>query len=387
MDDFNFKITSDNIALILNKNFGFKLIPDPILKNQIALELSPDQAFSISLVQGAAYLVVPTGLSFKDRLEIFIHRGVFQNNKFIYSPGLFGRNLGGFLTSGNLPREIFARFPSIQKGTKKLIFRSMTGQHGSNIEKQVYDEINKAGLNPDEFVLFKFSEGLTYLEPFFEYISCKAFDNLGYFTESQTPWFQQSYNGLTGGIPDYSVFFINELQELKKKNLLPRFMLMQNLSTLFAWKGKHNIVNDDYSFYLGEVKSSKIFNREAKKQLNKYSKASLASRLYATLFDEDKIENEYGLVHLKKDFEINICHPHTEFAVNSELQKQDKKWILDYTKFYLLANLPFNQIMDFVSTKTGKVEQNKLESFDLLQAVHKTDYGEIVDLIAAEIQS
>ena len=71
-------------------------------------------------------------------------------------------------------------------------------------------------------MIFKFSDNLTYLEPFFEYLSCKAFDNKGYFTESQTPWFQQSYKGFTGGIPDYSCFYIEEFNELKKRKLLPK---------------------------------------------------------------------------------------------------------------------------------------------------------------------
>lgn len=385
MDIFDFNISPNNIALILNKNLGFKLIPDPVLKDQISLELSSEQAFSLSLVQGATYLVTSTGLSFKDRLEIFIHRGIFQNNKYIYSPGLFGRNLGGFLTPGNSPRELFSKFPSIKSGTKKLIFRSMSGQNGSNIEKQTRDEIIKAGFNSDDFLLFKFSEDLTYLEPFFEYLSCKVFDNLGYFTESQTPWFQQSYNGLTGGIPDYSIFFIKEFQELKKKNLLPSFMLLQNLSTLFAWRGNHDTIGVDYDFYIGEVKSSKKFNDAAKKQLDRYSKASLATRLYATLYDENMFDDRYGLIHLRDDFGINICHPHKELNVDSELRKQDGKWIVDYTKFYLLANLPFNQIIDFISNKTNKKEKTKLESFDLLQAIHKTNFGEIVDLIDANI--
>ena len=38
------------------------------------------------------YLLHPVGISMKGRNETFVHRSVFQENSYIYSPGLFGRN-------------------------------------------------------------------------------------------------------------------------------------------------------------------------------------------------------------------------------------------------------------------------------------------------------
>jgi hypothetical protein len=380
--DFNYTITIENIAQMLHKNCNFKIIEDPIIKNQVALEIPAEEAFSLSLIQGATYLVRKTGISFRDRMEVFIHRSVFQNNKFIYSPGLFGRDLDGNLRSGNPPLEIFAKFPSIKEGKKFLLFRSTNSNNGSNIEYQTYMELKNNNIDPKNFMIFKFSDNLTYLEPFFEYLSCKAFDNKGYFTESQTPWFQQSYNGFTGGIPDYSCFYIEEFDELKKRKLLPNFMTIQNLSTLFTWKGNHDTTNTKYSFFIGEAKSSKNYSSNAYDQLTKYSKVELAESGYATLYNETQMPDDVGLVNISKNFEVKITDPKIFWKTNPEIRKQDREWISNYAKVYLLSNLPFENICEFICKKNNFKTNTKLKSFDLLAAINKTEFNEIVDLIS-----
>ena len=234
-------------------------------------------------------------------------------------------------------------------------------------------------------MIFKFTDNHTYLEPFFEYLSCKAFDNKGYFTESQTPWFQQSYKGFTGGIPDYSCFYIEEFDKLKKKNLLPSFMTIQNLSTLFAWKGNHDTINKKYSFFIGEVKSSKNYSSNAYDQLKKYSKVKLAENGYATIYNETQMPDDVGLVNISENFEVKITNPKISWDINSEIREQDKKWILNYTKIYLLSNLPFENICEFICEKNNFKTSSKLKSFDLLTAINKTELDEIVDLISIHI--
>ena len=382
-ESFDYMINPENVAKILQKNFGFEICEDPIIKNQIAIKVTGHEALSLSLIQGATYLEKPMGISLKDRMEVFIHRAIFQNDKYIYSPGLFGRDIAGELTTGNTPYELFKKFPNL-KNDKTVIFRPSSGPQGSNIEQQTFSELTEEEIDPAEHMIFKISDNNTYLEPFFEYLSCKAFDKLGYFSESQTPWFQQSYNGLTGGIPDYSVFYIREFDELKKKNLLPNFLLLQNLATLFAWKGSHNTVDEDYSFFIGEAKSTKTYINQAIKQLTKYSEVNLASQGYATLYDEDQTPEPYGLVNIKDDFMVNIT-PSQTLNVDTKLQIKDKKWIEDYAKIYLISNISFNLITDFIIKKTNKTKNDKLESFDLLTMIHNSSFSEIVDLISVNM--
>lgn len=385
MFEFNYTITIENIAQMLHKNCNFKIIEDPIIKNQVALEISAEEAFSLSLIQGATYLVRKTGISFRDRLEVFIHRSIFQNNKFIYSPGLFSRDINGYFSSGNTPLEIFEKYPSIKEGKKILLFRSTNLNNHSNIEYQTYNELKKNELNPENFIIFKFSNSLTYLEPFFEYLSCKIFDRNGYFSESQTPWFQQSYEGLTGGIPDYSCFYINEFDELKQKKMLPNFMQIQNLSTLFAWRGSHQTIKSDYVFCIGEVKSSKNYTLNACEQLTKYSKVKLAERSYATIYDEKQVPENFGLVNISQNFEMKITEPKLDLEIDSKIRNEDKKWIANYAKVYLLANLPFEEICEFIRGRNNFKTDTKLKSFDLLSAINITEFNEIVDLISMKI--
>lgn len=385
MTEFNYQINIENIAEILRKNCDFNIVEDPLVKNQLALEIPAPDAFSLSSIQGATYLVRKTGVSFRDRLEVFVHRSVFQNNKFIYSPGLFSRDIHRNFSPGNTPREIFSKYPSIKEGKKILLFRSTNSKEGSNIELQTYNELKKNETNPENYMVFKFSENLSHMEPFFEYLSCKAFDKIGYFSESQTPWFQQSFNGLTGGIPDYSCFYVDEFDELKNKKLLPNFMIIQNLSTLFAWKGNHNTVKSDYAFFLGEVKSSKNFSSGAYKQLAKYSKVKLAERGYATLFNKTQTLDNCGLVNISSDFNVKITNQKTDWETNSKRRKDDKKWIVNYAKAYLLANLEFNDICEFICKKNNFKKEIKLNSFDFLTTIHKTEFGEIIDLISTQV--
>ena len=49
------------------------------------------------------YLLHPVGISMKGRNETFVIRSVFQENSYIYSPGLFGRNELMKLEEGILP--------------------------------------------------------------------------------------------------------------------------------------------------------------------------------------------------------------------------------------------------------------------------------------------
>lgn len=382
---FDFILNSLNIAKILSYNFGFEISKDPIYNDLPLLKLSAADAFSFSLVQGAPYLINPVGFSMRDRLEVFIHRSIFQNNKYIYSPGLFGRNFEGNLTAGNSPNTLFIKYPELKSNIKNIIFRSSSGNNFSNIEMQTYNELKNNGIDPKDYLIFKLSKNLTNLESFFEYLSCRMFDDYGYFTESQTPWFQQSYNGLTGGIPDYSIFYIEEFNELKKKKWLPNFMLIQNLSTIFVWKGDHKIKDIDYEFSLGEVKSSKEYTREALCQLDKYSRVELAEKLYATIYNEKSIPDDYGLFYIDDNFKIQITEPKRTRNTNKILRENDRKWILDYAKIYLISNIQFEQIKEFIIKKLN-LKTDKIRSFHLLTVIRETDFEEIIDLLSSCIK-
>jgi hypothetical protein len=56
--DFNYTITIENIAQMLHKNCNFKIIDDPIIKNQVALEIPAEEAFSLSSIVSGIYEII-----------------------------------------------------------------------------------------------------------------------------------------------------------------------------------------------------------------------------------------------------------------------------------------------------------------------------------------
>jgi len=153
---FNYELNKENLINILNKNFFFDVVNDETFGKMV--KLHPYDAFSLSLVHGAPYLVNEAGFSLKGRFEVLIHRGVFQNNRYIYTPGLFGRKLDRTLCAGESPYYIKKRFPQIFKGEKYVLFIDIPKNSSSNIEKKIYDELKKR-TDPSNYLLIKNFEG------------------------------------------------------------------------------------------------------------------------------------------------------------------------------------------------------------------------------------
>lgn len=84
------KNTEFNLLELIKESIEFKNINNHYLGNVI--EISPKDAFEMSSIIGCSYLINPVGFSMKGRNETFIHRTVFQDNAYIYSPGLFERD-------------------------------------------------------------------------------------------------------------------------------------------------------------------------------------------------------------------------------------------------------------------------------------------------------
>ena len=84
-------------------------------------------------------------------MEVFIHRGVFQNNKYIYTPGLFGRKLDLSICEGDSPYYTMKRYPQLFRGKKYALFKEIKRGELSNIERQTYDLLVSEGHNPAIF--------------------------------------------------------------------------------------------------------------------------------------------------------------------------------------------------------------------------------------------
>ena len=102
--------------LLMFKNLQYTIVELKGLGK--AVEISAFDAFDFSSITGANYLLHPVGISMKGRNETFIHRAVFQENSYIYSPGLFGRNELMILKEENSADRLMKLYPSVFSGKK-----------------------------------------------------------------------------------------------------------------------------------------------------------------------------------------------------------------------------------------------------------------------------
>lgn len=387
---FNHQLDSENMAQILNKNFGFKIVDDFPALGKVA-KIDPREAFTLSLVQGSQYLVNPIGYSLKGRMEVLINRGVFQNNKYIYSPGLFGRKLDSSICEGDSPYYIWKKYPKIFKGDKYVLFKEIPRGKLSNIEKQTYDDIASRGYDPSDFMLFKINEKESNLEAFFEYLCCRLFNSRGYLTENQVPWFQQSYKGLTGGIPDVGAYKIPLLEELRERKLLSYGKVIQELSTFFIWpeKAAERTKTSSYELVLCEVKSSNSQGGQALRQLERYAAVHLCDKAYAVLHDENSLlRDTFGLISISDDFLLKVQEAKKPLQRDSKMQRDDELWLTNYTKFYLLANLSFEKVSSFINERRKALRKNQKDhyrSYDLTESLVTCPADELLDFVEREI--
>jgi len=376
---------------ILHRNFGFKIVDGGRALGKM-VEIDAREAFTLSLVHGSPYLINSVGFSLKGRMEVFIHRGVFQNNKYVYTPGLFGRKLDLSIGEGDSPYYICKRYPKLFKGKKYILFKEIGKDQLSNIERQVHDSLVSEECDPGSFLLFKIMEQESNLEPFFEYLCCKFFGAKGYFAEDQVPWFQQSYKGLTGGIPDVGAYKIPSLQELQRRDILPYGRLIQELSTIFIWsdtKQGENIESHS-EVVLGEVKISKSQKLQALQQLERYAAVRLADKAYAVLHDErSPVKNCFGLIAINDDLMIELDEAKNALEVDNDLKKDDEVWLANYAKFYILANLSFEKISQFIDERRrvlGKSQKAQYRSYDLIESVVTCPMIDLLDFVEDKLE-
>jgi len=339
---------------------------------------------------GSNYLICENGISMKGRNEIFIHRSVFHKNALIYSPGLFGRDMNLELQDENSGYLIKKKYPEIFKGTKKLIIYKLDKDERTNIEATIIDKITKNKKNPNDYMLFKYSEVNRNLEPFIEWVASKYFINQGYIFENQCPFFQQSFGykdkKLTGGIPDISAFKISLLKVFSKYGITNenRGLLINKIPHLVNF----NLINNEKSIYtdinykliLGEVKTDISSYKQAKVQLLKYKEVDLADELYFFIPNIDKSDNEYFGLGSISDNKLIVEQSKKNNYVNKEHIKEDERWLEIYLKINLLGNLPF-KVVEECLRKECKGNNKSLYSYHLLDYAINKDVDEIIQII------
>jgi len=366
---------------ILNifSNLGFKIIKDKDLGDLI--EMAAEDAFTFSSIIGSPYLLFPYGITMKGRCEVFIHRSIFSNGYYIYSPGLFSRDQKGNILEGNSADLLYKEYPSVFKNKKYIYIHDIEISSLSNIENYVFNILKSKGKSPENYILYKNFKSGASVEPLFEYLASINFINEGYLTENQVPWFQQNlkYNNqiLQGGIPDFSAFrcevssYLESLGIITNNhgisvNLLPVIKNFKKLNT----HRKQITKKSNYKLIIGEVKSSKSSLVAALGQLKKYNDVKLASELFTIIPDvKDNSKENFGEIYLD-NYILKVNKTNSIIETDPSRQKIDNDWLSVYIKFLLLGNLSFDKITEFIEKHR---KDNKLDLFKEYEAVHLLD--------------
>ncbi|MDQ5981848.1 MAG: hypothetical protein QG570_606, partial [Patescibacteria group bacterium] len=283
-------MTKQEILNIFEK-LGFRIVKNDYLGELVEMEAY--DAFILSSIAGSPYLIDENGVTMKGRSEVFIHRSVFQKEYFIYSPGLFSRDLTGKLKEGNSADALGIKYPSVFIGKKYIYIHDILNETSSNIEREIYETISK-NTNPAEYLLFKNFQSGSSAEPFYEYLTSVFFIKKGYIVENQVPWFQQSFKykevTLNGGIPDFAAFHSTISKYLRQYGVIDKQngIALNLLPVLRNFKLKRvssvqQISDTKYELIIGEVKSDKGSLPAAINQLSKYKEVELANELYTII--------------------------------------------------------------------------------------------------------
>ena len=367
------------------KNLNYKVVPDPHFGEVI--EMSAEEAFDFSAIVGSNYLLGMYGISMKGRNEVFIHRNIFHGGAYIYSPGLFGRDINRYICEENSGEALLKRYPSIFSSNKRLAIYNLKKNQRSNIDAEVIKSILASKGNPEDYLLFKFTEKENYIEPFIEWIVSRHLLSKGYLFENQCPFFQQSfdYKGtkLTGGIPDVSAMKSSDFSLLSKYNIISpnKGLIINKLPVLINFglisKTPSNNYETAYELIIGEVKCDSGGLIQAIKQLEKYESVQLANKMYSLIPDcKDNGSTKFGSGYIENNKFFLIDK--TTLPIDRKHQLDDSQWLSTYIKINLLANLPMSVIKEGLSIK---FKQQDFYSYHLIDYALALDLEELLEKI------
>ncbi len=375
-----------DVSRILTKNFNFKEVEDPIFKKVI--EMSPKDAFEFSLITGASYLFVPIGYTVKGRMDVAIHRSTFQKNSFIFSYGLYSRDLNQNLIEGESILHMYKKYPTMFSGKKKLAL--VTIYEHSCVEEDIYNKIVEGGCNPSDYLIYKVFNSGSNLEPFHEYVSCRRFAERGLLTENQAPWFNQAFEidgkRINGGIPDVTAFSSPDLHELSLRVPLD-FINIQLLSGLFLSDGKPGrVINNNYELIIGEAKVSSNGLLAATSQLSQYNETGVPTELYTVIHDViQPPAKEIGVFYIDDLYNTEIEKSEEPTKSNDELRLIDSGWLSNMINFYLLSNLEFAKIESYIKQNCPYSIKGKIKSKDLVNTLCSVSYKHVLDYVLKNI--
>ena len=228
------------------------------------------------------------------------------------------------------------------EGKKKIIFLETDSTNGQVLKLQ--EEISKAGLFKEDYILSFINPRGSNWEHYFEYMACKKFSEDGYLLDLQIPW---NYHGR----PDFAVYSHEFSDQLRDYGWYSGGAFIQELSSLSAFgkdKGQKfkAIGVKKYEFRVGEVKS-----QQKTSQIMNYLKVGVCNSGYEFMPDKRESEEYCGLISISNHYDLDVKEPPTNPFFNETLNKKDMMWFQNYLKANLIGNLSFSVSINFASWK------------------------------------
>lgn len=324
------EISKDIYFRIFDKNFDYEIVETEMGE---AIKIPPFDAFIYSCITGAGYLENPIYLfTPKGLLKLFYNAfdykfvtGIFDNTTLKNTPYILSQAKHylfnqekyivpiEFLSEMDLTNHLKGKFSHIENPQNYIIQRIETRKTGNG------------------------------MEPFLEFLAAEYFKNQGFIVENQIPLAHSI------GSPDFGAYGLRSIiSRISESGFLPGCgfhiielaMIRLNKYVDNEKPGLHN------HLVVGEAKAN---STSMSKQLKKYLDTSLFDMGFEIHPSKSHPAADYfGLVTLDSSFNIKVIFPKEEYVPVGDLSKTDYiNWLINYMKFYLMANLTNDELNEF----------------------------------------
>ncbi len=334
------EIDSKNFIKIFNKNFNY-----PIVKTKIGEGIKVDSrtAFLYSLVTGSGYLDNPLyPFTVKGLMKVF-----YNATDYKFVTGLFDNT-----TLKNTPYILSKAKPYLFSNNKIII----PVEFKTEIELQTkLKNFVQSETHPTDFLIQRIecSKKGNGMEPFMEYLACEVMKRQGYIVENQIPLTHST------GSPDFGGYSLSQD--------VPSFLCCIHLIELSLLRLGYEIenTNPDSKMWtiVGEAKTG---TNEMKRQLDKYLNTHFFNEGFEIHpFKKEPASPYVGLVTIDDQMKLKVILKKENKKFSNEEQREYFKWLTNYIKYYLVANLTNDEFNNFYRRKTKELisSQNCIVKF------------------------
>ena len=368
------ELDRESILKIFQNNFNYQIVDTLIGK---AIKMNWYDAFLYCNVTGAGYLDNPV-MPFTPKSMMKILCNAFEYN---FVTGIFeNTNLK------NTPINMKKTKPYLFEGDKYILLEEFNKE--IELSERLYKYISTLKENncrPTDYIIQRIetSKKGNGMESFMEYIACEIYKSRGYIVENQIALTHDV------GSPDFAGYFIKEIADCMQVNglLNPGFHIIElallRLNNVYTDSNTKKLeLERNNSVVVGEAKTS---TNIMKKQLEKYTNTGLFE--YGIELHPDKknsSKEEFGLITFDSNYRILVNEPKSKEEIYNPKYKKEEyyKWLTNYMKLYLIANLDNEEFNNFYIKKMKK----KINSTgDIIELIKECSIEELVKVVVRRV--